>query len=248
MNSVTIWTVFWVALGTALATGIGALPFFIIRNFSRNWIGIFNAAAAGLMLGASVGLINQGVVVDLGLLTFGTLAGLFLIIFLNNRLRQNHDTHHNLLNSTGGLRGFLIVGVMTIHSFAEGIGIGVAYGGNVTLGALIAVAIAIHNIPEGLAISLVLVPRGTSPLRASLWSIFSSLPQPLMAVPAYLFVLLFRPFLPFGLGMAAGAMLWMVFSELLPEALQDSDHNTVGIVVSVALAAMIALQALIQPI
>jgi zinc transporter ZupT len=172
---------------------------------------------------------------------------LFLIIFLNNRLTKNHDAHHQLLESTGGLRGFLIVGVMTIHSFAEGIGIGVAYGGSVTLGILIAIAIAIHNIPEGLAISLVLVPRGMTPLRASLWSVFSSLPQPLMAVPAYLFVLYFRPFLPFGLGLAAGAMLWMVFSELLPEALEDTDHNMVGIVVSLGLAAMIALQTLIQP-
>ncbi|HLD93565.1 MAG TPA: ZIP family metal transporter [Anaerolineales bacterium] len=247
MHTANVWTVFWVALGTALATGLGALPFVIIRNFSRKWLGIFNAAAAGLMLGASVGLINQGVLVNLGLLTVGTIGGLFLIIFLNNRLKQNHEAHHQLFHSTGGLRGFLIVGVMTIHSFAEGIGIGVAYGGNVALGALIAVAIAIHNIPEGLAISLVMVPRGTSPVKASLWSVFSSLPQPLMAVPAYLFVLIFHPFLPLGLGLAAGAMLWMVFSELVPEALQDTDHNTVGIVVTLALAAMIALQVLIQP-
>ncbi len=247
MHTVNAWTVFWVALGTALATGLGALPFFIIRNFSRKWIGIFNATAAGLMLGASVGLINQGVIINLGLLTLGTLAGLFLIIFLSNRMEQNHEAHHQLLNSTGGMRGFLIIGVMTIHSFAEGIGIGVSYGGSVTLGTIIALAIAIHNIPEGLAISLVLVPRGASPLRASLWSVFSSLPQPLMAVPAYLFVLSFHPFLPLGLGLAAGAMLWMVFSELLPEALQDTKHNTVGIVVTLALAAMIALQVLIKP-
>ena len=59
-------------------------------------------------------------------------------------------------------RGLLIVGVMTVHSAAEGIGVGAAFGGGATFGLVIAIAIAIHNIPEGLAISLVLVPRGTS--------------------------------------------------------------------------------------
>lgn len=242
---VTAWTVFWVALATALANGLGALPFFFIRQFSRSWIGIFNAAAAGMMLGASIGLINEGVQANLVLLILGTFSGLFIILFLNGRLEHNHEASQNIMRTGGGLRGFLIVSVMTIHSFAEGIGIGVAYGGDAKLGAFIAAAIAIHNIPEGLAVSLVLVPRGTSPFKATLWSIFTALPQPLMAVPAFLFVLFFRPFLPFGLGLAAGAMLWMVFSELIPDALQETDHNLVGIVVTLALTLMIALQALL---
>ena len=86
------------------------------------------------------------------------------------------------------------------------------------LAALLQMCIAIHNIPEGLAISLVLVPRGTSVRAAAGWSIFSSLPQPLLAVPAYLFVEKFKPILPAGLGFAAGAMVWLVVSELIPDA------------------------------
>ena len=105
----------------------------------------------------------------------------------------------------------LFIGVMTAHSFAEVVGVGVS------LATFITAAIAVHNIPEGLAISLVLVPRGVPVWQAALWSIFTSLPQPLMAVPSYLAVTAFEPFLPIGFGIAAGAMIWMVFAELTPE-------------------------------
>jgi len=107
-------------------------------------------------------------------------------------------------------------------------------------------AIVVHNIPEGLAISLVLVPRGVRVARAALWSIFSSLPQPLMAVPAFLFVAFFEPLLPIGLGFAGGAMIWMVFSELVPDALEETGSNIVAVVVTLAVAAMVAFQFLIR--
>jgi zinc transporter, ZIP family len=104
-------------------------------------------------------------------------------------------------------------------------------------------AIAVHNIPEGLAISLVLIPRGVTVRRAAAWSVFSSLPQPLMAVPAFVFVETFEPLLPIGLGFAAGAMLWMTAVELLPEALRVASAWSVALAASLAGAAMVALQA-----
>ena len=131
---------------------------------------------------------------------------------------------------------------MTAHSAAEGIGIGAAFGDTSTFGLLIAVAIAIQNIPEGLAISLVLVPRGTPVLSAAGWSVFSSLPQPLLAVPAFLFVEQFSALLPAALGFAAGAMVWMVCRELLPDAWNEGPRRAVVAHTAIAFALMLALQ------
>jgi ZIP family zinc transporter len=92
----------------------------------------------------------------------------------------------------------------------------------------------------------VLVPRGVAWSRAALWSVFSSLPQPLMAVPAFVFVEVFKPLLPYGFGFAAGAMIWMVFSELLPDALEEASGNVVAVIVTLSVLAMLAFQVLIR--
>ena len=142
-------------------------------------------------------------------------------------------------------KAMLLIGVMTAHSFAEGVGVGVSFGGSGELATFITAAIAVHNIPEGLAISLVLVPRGMPVWLAALWAVFTSLPQPIMAVPSYLAVHAFTPFLPVGFGIAAGAMIWMVFAELIPDANKNASPRIVGVVVTLAFALMIAFQYLL---
>jgi len=239
--------VFLLALLTAVATGLGALPFAFAKHPTRRWLGASNAVAAGLMLAASFGLLYEGVNYGLSRTLAGALLGLGFIVAARRFLRQ--DEHPAVFASMGGLdarKGLLIVGVMTVHSFTEGIGIGVSFGGGQALGLFISVALAVHNVPEGLAISLVLVPRGVSVARAAWWSVLSSLPQPLMAVPAFLFVELFRPLLPYGLGFAAGAMIWMVFSELVPDALDEASSDLVAVVVTASVVAMVAFQVLIR--
>jgi ZIP family zinc transporter len=189
----SVATVFLLALLTAVATGLGALPFAFAKHPTRRWLGASNAVAAGLMLAASFGLIYEGVNHGVFRTLAGTLLGLAFIVAARRFLRQ--DEHPAIFAGMGGLdarKALLIVGVMTVHSFTEGVGIGVSFGGSEALGLFISLALAVHNIPEGLAISLVLVPRGVGWVRAAWWSIFSSLPQPLMAVPAFLFVGVFR--------------------------------------------------------
>jgi zinc transporter, ZIP family len=235
---VSALAVFVVALATALATGLGALPFFFAKHPARSSVGLANSLAAGLMLGASVGLLYEGALYGIERTALGAFAG-GVFIFVSQRVIDSHEPLHlGALEGADATKALLIVGIMTLHSFAEGVGVGVAFGVEETLGILIGVAIAVHNIPEGLAISLVLVPRGTSPRTAAAWSVFSSLPQPLMAVPAFLFVESFSEFLPVGLGFAAGAMIWLVAADLLPEALQTTKRSTVVFAVTASAVAM----------
>jgi zinc transporter ZupT len=242
---VTALAVTLAALATALATGLGALPFLILRRPERRWLGLANALASGFMIGASVGLALEGARYGSGRMLLGVSAGAAFMALTGRFLGRGRDRelHLGALRGADALRALLIVGVMTVHSFSEGVGVGVAFGAGETLGIVIAIAIAVHNIPEGLAISLVLVPRGVSVWRAAGWSVFSSLPQPLMALPAYLFVETFEPFLPVGLGFAAGAMLWLVVAELLPEAVGEARPATVAVTVALSASAMIAFQA-----
>ncbi|MGC8875676.1 ZIP family metal transporter [Thermus sp.] len=237
-------SVFLYALLTAIATGLGALPFLFTRKVLSRHLGLANAAAAGLMLAASFGLVYEGVNYSLGRTLLGVGLGL-LFILLSHRYLRGRDVSFGALNGLDARKALLIVGIMTLHSFAEGVGVGVAFGGGEALGVFITLAIAVHNIPEGLAISLVLIPRGVSVLGAALWSVFSSLPQPLMAVPAFLFVEAFKPALPVGLGFAAGAMIWMAVAEILPDALKEARAEEVATVLTLSAALMVAFQILL---
>jgi zinc transporter, ZIP family len=236
---VDAFAVFVVALATALATGLGALPFVFARRPDRSWLGSANSVAAGLMLGASAGLLYEGSRYGIERTVAGALFGALFILVSQRLIGSHENLHLGSLRGADAMKALLIVAVMTLHSFAEGVGVGVSFGVNESLGILIGLAIAVHNIPEGLAISLVLVPRGTSPRNAAAWSIFSSLPQPLMAVPAFLFVETFQGFLPIGLGFAAGAMVWLVLADLLPEALETSRPKTVVPIVAGSAVAML---------
>ncbi len=240
---VNVWTVTAAAALTALATGLGALPFAFSRGaHGKRWLGTSNAVAAGFMLAASVGLLWQGFGLGAGRLALGAaLGGAFIWGF-----RQLVGEHEGLvigrLAGADALKALVIVAVMTVHSASEGVGVGVSYGGGERLGVLITIAIAVHNIPEGLAIGLVLVPRGAGVRSAAWWSVFSSLPQPLVAPLAFLFVEQFRAVLPAGLGFAAGAMIWMVFTELLPEALHEAPRRSLAVGGGLSFAVMLAAQ------
>lgn len=238
--------VFLAALVTALATGLGALPFIVWHDMSPKTVSVCNGVAAGLMIAASFSLLQEGIALGPLRTILGLVAG-FVFIAISHRIIARHeDLQIGAIQGADAVKMLMIVGIMTLHSAAEGVGVGVAYAGEGNLGEFITAAIAVHNIPEGLAIALVLVPRGAKVWHAVGWSIFSSLPQPVLAVPAFMFVTVFTPFLPVGLGLAAGAMIWMTLSELIPEALENAASPMIASAVTMSIAGMLLFELLLR--
>ncbi len=227
--------VFLAGLVTALATGLGALPFFLVDEVSDRWdVGLWGIAS-GIMVAASVfGLIFEGLaegtVWDI---LPGLLAGVLLVEGAS-RLIDGHEFAPREIARADVKKLALILGVLTVHSFPEGVAVGVSFaelnleGGLAlwgfsvpVLAVFMTLAISVHNVPEGLAVAIPLNELGMSRARMVGAAVFTSLPQPVGAVIAFGFVRWARAFLPFGFGFAAGAMVYLVATEFVPEALES---------------------------
>jgi zinc transporter ZupT len=133
-----------------------------------------------------------------------------------------------------------------VHSLPEGIAIGVAFGSeDKGLGVAVVSALAVHNIPEAIAITLALRANGVSTWKCMGWALFTSLPQPLAAPFAAWLIWIFEPLLPAGMGFAAGAMTFLVIDELLPEALEKTRKGVVAAAFMGGIVAMIVLGRLV---
>ncbi|CCQ37864.1 GufA family transport protein (probable substrate zinc) [Natronomonas moolapensis 8.8.11] len=243
--------VFVAGLITALATGLGAIPFFFVEDFSDRWNVALWGIASGIMVSASLfGLINEGLAYATAglptLLIGGLLVGVALVEAADRVLDSVDiggvdDPTREGEEAPLGAAAFaqadlkklvLILGILTVHSFPEGVAVGVSFaelgleGGLPILGVSVpllavfmTVAISIHNVPEGTAIAIPMRAMGLSKWRMVGAAVFSSLPQPIGAAIAFVFVTWAREFLPFGFGFAAGAMVYLVVTEFIPEAL-----------------------------
>jgi ZIP family zinc transporter len=212
---------------TVLSNGLGGVPFLFMKDFPKNLARLGWAASGGLMLSASVfNLIFPGIT-DGGIMPVAIGIALGALMMVGTSLwLDDHHIQIRGLSEVGSKRIVLVLVTLFIHSFPEGLAIGVAYGsGEESLGLLIAIAIAIHNIPEGLAVSLPLNAEGVSGWRCIGWAIVSGIPQVLAAIPAYLAVRAFRPILPYGFGFAAGAMIFLVMSEMIPESRENEKQR-----------------------
>ncbi|XP_077232796.1 ZIP metal ion transporter family [Tasmannia lanceolata] len=247
-SKVSVYTVAWFTLAMAVATGLGAVPFFFVE-LEPQWAGVCNGMAAGVMLAASFDLVQEGQTYGSGSwVVIGILTGGIFIWLCKKFLEQYGEVSMLDIKGADASKVVLVIGIMTLHSFGEGSGVGVSFAGSKGLsqGLLVTLAIAVHNIPEGLAVSMVLASRGVSPQKAMLWSVITSLPQPIVAVPSFICADAFHKFLPFCTGFAAGCMIWMVIAEVLPDGFKEASPSHVASAATLAVAFMETLGAVLQ--
>ncbi len=242
---------FGAAVLADLSMAFGVAPFFFFKSIPDRLAGLFAAAAAGMMAAASlVQLVGEGLNRAPGLQAWEVAAGLALgatFYYLAAKWVKSHeDFDVASLRKAGGTRALLIVAAMTVHSMPEGIAIGVAFGSKEqSLGIAVVSALAVHNIPEAIAITLALRASGVSPKACLGWALVTSLPQPIAAPFAAWLIWIFEPLLPAGLGFAAGAMIYLVVDDLLPDAFEKASGTAAAACFTAGVVAMIILGRLV---
>jgi len=209
------------SLAAGLATGAGALPVLFTTKVSDRLLDVMLGFSAGVMLAAtSFSLIVPAI--DMSgpwVAVFGLVLGAFVLHLIDRFIPHFHPA----LGAEGPpsklSKVWLFVIAITIHNFPEGLAVGVSFGtGNVAAGVVVAMAIGLQNMPEGLAVALPLLREGYS-RRKSLWyGTLTGLIEPVGGLLGVTLVSIFHPILPWALAFAAGAMLFVVSDEMIPES------------------------------
>jgi len=225
-------------------TALGASGVFLTRQVSKRLLDAMLGFAAGVMIAASFwSLLAPAIELseEMGLpgwlpAAIGFLAGGLFLAAVDRLLPHLHlgePIEHAEGLKTTWKRSVLLVTAITLHNFPEGLAVGVAFGAvaagmpAATLAGAIALAIGIglQNFPEGLAVSLPLRREGLSRGKSFLMGQASGMVEPIAGVLGAGAVLLMRPLLPYALAFAAGAMIYVVVEELIPESQQHDDTH-----------------------
>jgi len=217
------------SLFAGAATGLGALPILIRRQWSDRTRVLMLAAAGGVMLGATVfslivpalALVSEQSGSELHaalLVSAGLLGGAFGIWGLHGVTPHAHFTKgHEGPNAPRLGKHTLFVLAITLHNLPEGMSVGVSYGAGAEAGFPTALGIALQNIPEGFAVAAAMQADGAGLARSFGVSLASGLVEPIGGVLGAFAVSLSTAFLPWGLAIAAGAMLYVISGEIIPE-------------------------------
>ncbi|MBQ3037578.1 MAG: ZIP family metal transporter [Clostridia bacterium] len=216
------------ALGVGGATVIGALIGFIFKNISHKFSDIILSFAAGVMLCAAVfGLIMPSVEFAEGIEVFVPIVGIFCGAYILNlldkavphlhRLSGVEIESHSKSNEKLG-KVILFVMAIAIHNLPEGIAAGVGFGtGNTTEALTIALGIALQNIPEGMVIIAPMLAAGMSKKRTLIISVLTGVVEVVGTFLGYFAVSISNAILPFALAFAGGTMLYVISDEMIPE-------------------------------
>jgi ZIP family zinc transporter len=234
------------ASGTALATGIGAVPVFFLGERAAQLTPLLLGFAAGVMGVASVaGLLipateegSTAAVVG-GLLTGAALLGV---------ARRRLSSRATFMGRAGpGARtSALVFLVLFVHSLPEGFAVGTAFASDrAGLSLFVILAIAIQNVPEGTSVAIPMAAAGFSRTRQFWAAVGTSAPQPVGALLAFLLVEQIQGLLPFSFAFAAGAMLALIAAELLPKAYAGPGRLGPSGGVALGAAVMLALSSVL---
>ncbi|WNF25213.1 ZIP family metal transporter [Mesobacillus jeotgali] len=208
---------------SAMATGLGAIPVLFLNNVSSRLKSLLLGYASGIMMAATTfSLIPEAMKAsNIWVLSFGMLLGTFILNFINSKT-EDLDTSDLKFLSGVDRKTLVIITAITLHNLPEGLSVGVSYGtGEGNLGAIIAFAIGLQNAPEGFLVGLYLIHQEMTRMKALLIATFTGAVEIVTAAIGYFLASEVDGLVPYGLSFAAGAMLFVIYKELIPESQED---------------------------
>jgi ZIP family zinc transporter len=237
------------------ATGLGALPVLFFTRTPKDLLNPLLGGAAGVMLAAtSFSLIVPGIEngdrlwpgYGVFVVIFGMLAGAVTLDMVDKWLPHEHFFKGPEGPSSQLKRIWLFVIAITIHNFPEGMAVGVGFGtGDISQGITLAIGIGLQNMPEGLAVALPLVGLGYKRWKALWIAASTGLVEPIGGFLGAGAVTVFHPALPFALAFAAGAMLFVISDEIIPETHSGGKSRQATYGVMIGFVIMMALDNLL---
>lgn len=243
-------------LFTWFVTLLGAAIVYFFKRVNKNILDCMLSISAGVMIAASFwSLLSPSILMaeSLGMNkvlipTIGFISGGLLIVLINAIFSRKIKD-----NSNRKKRCFLLISSITIHNIPEGLAVGVAFGsvmynlnGATIMSAIgLAIGIAIQNFPEGVAVSVPLRREGMSRSKAFFYGQLSGFVEPIAGVIGAILVLKVRTILPFFLAFAAGAMIYVVAEELIPECQTNKNKSLISMCTLLGFAIMMLLDVLL---
>ena len=229
-----------------VGTSLGAACVYIMKKEMNPFVNkALLGFASGVMIAASVwSLIIPAIDMssNMGKLSFipaavGVLVGILFLLMLDKLIPHLHSNSNEPegIKKNNLKKATMLVLAVVIHNIPEGMAVGIVFAGSLNEGALLTLAgafalsigIAIQNFPEGAIISMPLISEGLSKNKAFLYGVLSGVVEPIGAIVTIMFSGLITPFMPYLLSFAAGAMIYVVVEELIPEASQG-EHSNIG--------------------
>lgn len=227
------------SLLTGFSTGIGALLIYAKKHVSKKMLDAALGVAAGVMLAAtSFSLISPAIekggggvrgsfIALVGILIGGLFLDLTDKCFPDSNLMLNSmENDEALINGARLRKVWLFVIAITVHNFPEGLAVGVGFGdGDIVNGLSLAIGIGLQNFPEGLAVALPLIRENYPKWKALLIALCTGLVEPIGGLIGVCVVQVSKPILPLAMAFAAGAMIFVISHEIIPETQSDHNHS-----------------------